>query len=411
VGHIEDRWYKTAPGPDGKPRRVRTDRHGKGDRYRVRYIAPDGRERSRSFPDRAKRAAEDFLASVEADKRRGTYLDPSAGKRPFDEFAEEWLRTHQLDESSRESVRSRVRNHIIPFFGARAIASIQPSMIRDWSSALIAKRLAVNTRVVLFAHLSGILTAAVDDGLIVKNPCSVKSVSAPTAMQPKIVPWSIGTVTAIRRGIPPRYQPVIELGAGCGARQGEIFGLSPEDFDFDDGWLKIRRQVKRVGSRLVFGLPKNDKERRVPLPDTVADVVRVHVKEYPSVAVTLPWEDPAHGELVTVPLLFTTQHGTALRQQVAADQLWHPALRQAGLPPSRVNGMHALRHLYASVLLDAGESVKAVAEWLGHANAAFTLQVYAHLMPDSPRRARRALDNLFSGSHHLDGPTTAQKED
>jgi hypothetical protein len=41
--------------------------------------------------------------------------------------------------------------------------------------------------------------------------------------------------------------------------------LSPDDFDFDDGWLSIRRQVKRVGSRLVFGLPKNDKERRVPI--------------------------------------------------------------------------------------------------------------------------------------------------
>ena len=38
--------------------------------------------------------------------------------------------------------------------------------------------------------------------------------------------------------------------------------------------------------------------------------------------------------------------------------------------------MHALRHFYASVLLDAGESVRALAEYLGRADPAFTLRVY-----------------------------------
>lgn len=58
--------------------------------------------------------------------------------------------------------------------------------------------------------------------------------------------------------------------------------------------------------------------------------------------------------------------------------------------------MHALRHFYASVLLDAGESIKAVSEYLGHADPAMTLRVYAHLMPSSSARARRALDGVFN---------------
>nr|BFE71744.1 hypothetical protein GCM10020092_050450 [Actinoplanes digitatis] len=181
--------------------------------------------------------------------------------------------------------------------------------------------------------------------------------------------------------------------------------MSADDFDAAGGWLTIRRQVKRVGSRLVFGLPKNDTERRVPLPDSVAHAVQAHVREFPPRAVVLPWEDPVHGREVTVPLLFTTQRQTALRQQVIAEQIWHPALKAAGIARSRANGMHALRHFYASALLDAGESVKAVAEWLGHADPAFTLRVYAHLMPDSPRRARLTLDALLGG----DGPETAQR--
>jgi integrase len=57
--------------------------------------------------------------------------------------------------------------------------------------------------------------------------------------------------------------------------------------------------------------------------------------------------------------------------------------------------MHALRHFYASVLLDAGESIKAVSEYLGHSDPAMTLRVYAHLMPSSSERARRVLDGVF----------------
>jgi site-specific recombinase XerD len=108
-----------------------------------------------------------------------------------------------------------------------------------------------------------------------------------------------------------------------------------------------------------------------------------------------------------MPLLFTTQRGTAVRQQVAADLLWHPALKAAGIEPSRATGMHALRHFYASVLLDAGVNIKALSEWLGHADPAFTLRVYTHLMPESQRRARRALDTLFGGLPGFDGPATA----
>lgn len=57
--------------------------------------------------------------------------------------------------------------------------------------------------------------------------------------------------------------------------------------------------------------------------------------------------------------------------------------------------MHALRHFYASVLLDAGVSIKALAEHLGHSDPGFTLRVYTHLMPSSEGRSRRAIDGLF----------------
>lgn len=58
---------------------------------------------------------------------------------------------------------------------------------------------------------------------------------------------------------------------------------------------------------------------------------------------------------------------------------------------AREHGVHALRHFYASVLLDAGESIKAVSEYPGHSDTGLTLKVYAHLMPSSRDWARKAL--------------------
>jgi integrase len=57
--------------------------------------------------------------------------------------------------------------------------------------------------------------------------------------------------------------------------------------------------------------------------------------------------------------------------------------------------MHALRHAYASVLLDAGETIKALAEYLGHSDRGFTLRTSTHLMPTSAARTRRAIDQAF----------------
>ena len=57
--------------------------------------------------------------------------------------------------------------------------------------------------------------------------------------------------------------------------------------------------------------------------------------------------------------------------------------------------MHALRHFYASTLLDAGENIRALAAYLGHADPGFTLRVYTHLMKASEARTQNAIDALF----------------
>ena len=100
-------------------------------------------------------------------------------------------------------------------------------------------------------------------------------------------------------------------------------------------------------------------------------------------------------------LVFTSREDKPINRSHFDPDVWHRALKAVGVELGRQNGMHALRHFYASVLIDAGESVKAVAEYLGHADPGFTLRVYAHLFPSSEERARAALDRVFGGVHDV----------
>jgi integrase len=159
-----------------------------------------------------------------------------------------------------------------------------------------------------------------------------------------------------------------------------VFGLRVEDVDFLRRKVLVRQQVKLVKSRPVIAPPKGGKTREVPLPDAVAEAISEQVRRFPS------------GDSG---LVFVTREHKPLVRTYYNPHIWKKALRAAGVDPTRENGMHALRHFYASVLLDAGESIRALADYLGHADPGFTLRVYTHLMPSSEDRARTAMDKAL----------------
>ncbi|MDX3131141.1 site-specific integrase [Streptomyces europaeiscabiei] len=407
AGHIQDRWFKTETNTSGKTVRVKTDRHGTGMRYRARYIGPDGTEKSKSFPDGQKRLAEKWLNNIEADMSRGQYVDPAASRVTFRQYAEKWLSTQTTAMTTRESVQSSLRGHAIPYLGPRPLGSFKPEHIRDWLSTLESAVPASSYRRVIYNNVSAVLNAAVDDGHLSKNPCHAQSVRPPAAGSGRIVPWDAERVFAIRGALPERFRATVDAGGGCGLRQGEIFGLPVEAIGFDTGWLHIANQVKVARGHLVFAPPKREKERDVPLPDHVARILKQHMEDFPPVDVTLPWLRP-DGPPVTKRLVFTRLDGAgAVRRTDFNLRAWKPALVAAGVIPepkpgerhqaAREHGMHALRHFYASVLLDAGENVKALSAYLGHNDPGFTLRVYTHLMPSSDARARKAIDGLYGG--------------
>jgi len=204
--------------------------------YVTRYRDDEEKQRSKNVTRKAD--ADRFAATVAADRVRGTYRDPDAGKQRFEPHAKAWLEAQTFDESTREAVGLRLRLHAFPVFGHKALRLLKPSTIQAWLRSL--ERLAPSYQRVIFVNVSSILNAAVDDELLAKNPCQPASVSTPEVEQREVAPWTSAQVQAVRAGLPDRYTVVAVLAAGLGPRQGEVFGLSPIDVDFLRGVVHVR---------------------------------------------------------------------------------------------------------------------------------------------------------------------------
>jgi integrase len=282
---------------------------------------------------------------------------------------------------------------VYPTFGDRPLASVRPSEVQGWVRCL-ERDLAPATIGVVYSFLAGIFRAAVRDRLLVSSPCV--DVRLPKPAPKRVEPLATERVEALIVAMPERYQALVVLAAGTGLRQGEAFGLEVEAIDFLRRTLEVRQQlVTMPGLAPYLAHPKTPASyRTVPLPQVVVDALAAHLAAFPASAVEIldttvrpePKRRPAR-------LVFTDPAGLPIRR-TRFSPIWRPAAAVAGLPDGTT--FHDLRHFYASLLIAHGESVKVVQKRLGHKNAVETLNVYAHMWPDSEDRTREAVDEVLS---------------
>jgi integrase len=433
AGYIEDRWLTKRPDPETGKRR-KTDLWGKGKRYKVAGI-PGVRARSFDSASDAKK----WLAQAQTDERRAEFVDPRNGDILLTDYIQKHFWPGRTDKlTTYTAMESKVRNHIegLPI-GQLALRRIDAAALREWKKELLT-RVDTSTAEVIWIHLSTILSAAVEDGRILKNPCRVnRSVKPPKKAEKRARAWKRETVDAIRDAVQDRYRIAVDLGVGAGLRQGEVLGLSAEDVDFDKGVIHIRRQLRAsTAGQFYFALPKGDKVREVPLTPNLAARVRAHMERYPPTQTTLPWSDPTPPKTelearqrkpVTVPLLVTTSQGNRVYYRTFNDRTWKPALMAAGLiariepktpeeiarqkrlrrfrwTDPREHGFHGLRHTYASVQLAENVDPVTLSVWMGHSSPTITLERYAHFMPGSGARGLAAMDSWFESAEAPNTP-------
>lgn len=397
---VYDRWHKSRPKPGEakckcRPAKVPTAVHGQGQRWQVRWRDGSGGQPKKNFD--TKPEAESFDAKIKTSLDRGDYIDPSAGKVPLSAYARQWRAGQTADPNTLAGVDSRLKTWVYgQSLGEQPMSLLarRPSMIQSWIKAMESAGRQPSTIKLVVDMVGTIFDAAVDDHIVSCNPVKAKSVKVPARPPKKVVPWTLAQVDAMSQALPAWYATVPYFGAGCGHRQGELFGVALEDVDFLGRVVQVNRQVRIVGGELVFAPPKRGKTRTVPLPESVSLRLSAHIAAHPPVEVTLPWKAPG-GKPVTAKLLFTTNNGRAIRRN-SFNRTWHTALAAAQIPAVRENGCHALRHSAASAWLAAGVDIRTVAQFLGHNDPGFTLRVYTHFIPDSADRARKAMDAFFA---------------
>lgn len=144
----------------------------------------------------------------------------------------------------------------------------------------------------------------------------------------------------------PRDRAILTLAYGAGLRVSEVVRLRPEDLDTDRGLLRVRRG-------------KGRRDRVALLPEAALEAIRAHRAEADAREWVFPGAKP----------------GRHLSKRTA-QRVFTRAKERAGI--RKRAGIHALRHSFATHLLERGVHLRHIQELLGHASLQ-TTQIYTHV--------------------------------
>ena len=298
-----------------------------------------------TFPAKADALA--FLSTIEADVRRGVWIDPRSGSVTLDAYASEWLdHRPELALRTRELYEHLLRSHVFPSMGRTPLAGLSPSKIRGWHAELAHRHPSTASKA--YRLLSTILRTAVADGLIAASPCKVSGASVEHAAERPTA--TVAEVSELTDAMPERLQLVVQLATWCQLRRGEILGLRRRDIDILHSVLRIEqsRTFTRNGSSIIKS-PKTAAGRRtLSVPKNVTESIEDHLEKFTSA-------DPDA-------LVFTGSGGDPLAVGVL-QKAWSKARETIGRPDLH---LHDLRHTGLTLAAATGATTAELMHRAGH---------------------------------------------
>ncbi|WP_232841428.1 tyrosine-type recombinase/integrase [Caldicellulosiruptor acetigenus] len=247
-------------------------------------------------------------------------------------------------------------------------------------------------------HIHVILHSALDQAL--KNGLVVRNVSEATTL-PKVKTKNeirVLTLQEQQRFIAAlegeRLRPAFLLALASGVRLGELLALKWDCVNLKEGTITIKSSLRRIKTydknlptktMLAFQEPKTAAGiRTIPVPPVILEELKEHRKRQ------LEERLQAGSLYEDNNLVFATELGTPIEPRNFL-RVFYRIIEKANLD---IN-FHALRHTYATRLLEANEHPKVVQELLGHNDISTTLNIYSHVIPEIKKAAAMKLNNLF----------------
>lgn len=279
---------------------------------------------------------------------------------------------------------SIVEIHLIPAMGHIQLKQLQPQAIQAYYGKAVDK---LSPRTVAKHHrlLSQALKYAVRQGYLGRNPCELVD---PPSWKRKIMrtltPSEVEVLLDKAEG--SYYYPVIYTAVSTGLRQAELLGLRWRDIDLDMLSLSVTQVLYKRRGVCVFKEPKTARSRRRL---AMTPKLALYLREYRTEREGLCRE--LGKSLALDDLVFASIRGKPLDPAVLGHNFSKIA-KEAGLGGVR---FHDLRHTFASLALLRGVNVKVISEALGHGSAAFTMDVYSHIIEGMQSEAMALLNEVL----------------
>ena len=349
-------------------------------RYTAGYDPGTGKQIQKSITGKTQSEVAKKLKEVTASLDAGTYIAPhkTTVAQWMDTWQAEYLGAVKLATIS--SYEATIKNHIKPCLGSIKLESLTTQDIQEFYNARhkgdeTRKPLSPKTIKNIHGVLHKALQQAMLNGLIRNNPAD--PCVLPRRPKQKVKPLNEEQITKLIKALKGhKYENLILTTLFTGLREGEVCGLQWDCVNLETGTILVDKQLQSLrksvrGSRDKYALvpTKNGKERHLTIAPFVVELLK---KEKAKQDANRAYYEDLYEESG---LVFTDESGHRITPQ-AAYRAFKLVVTALGMPQVR---FHDLRHSYAVASLRSGDDAKTVQENLGHATAAFTLDVYGHV--------------------------------
>lgn len=356
---------------------------------------------------KTQKEVKDRLKKLQEENSKGLYTVTS--DMLFETWMFEWLQNYKkrsLKQTSFDNYLINYETHIRGSkIGKTHLNQLTGAKLQSFyneklqSNNLDDKGLSERTVRYLKILINGALEQAIKNDLIIKNPN--KATVLPSKKHIEIIPLSAEELmTLLSKSTDSALYPLIFLEVYTGLRRGEILGLKWEDIDFDSKRLYVRRNLCRVSTepgsvtktKLVLMDPKTAKSKRIiPLSNDVISVLDDHRKAQ---NIIKKQNHDIYNDQNTV---FAKNNGDFLDpREMLRD--FHKLLKKIGIRKCR---FHDLRHSFASLLLNSGESPKVIQELLGHSTITTTMDIYSHLNDSTKSNSIDKLSTILTSDNKI----------